>query len=160
MEETQNDFDSVQWTRRDEEQNETSANTPTQAKSTKSSGKRKTTKQNALPKDRNADAADLAGIGADGYLMCTVEKPQKENDGTKDAFVSYLISTQVIRCVISSCRSLGLLPSHSLISRHSPSLNSAFDDASRILCFFTDPCSAAILTSPSLPYPTNTTCIG
>jgi sorting nexin-4 len=28
-------------------------------------------------------------------LECTVSKPQKENDGTKDAYVSYLITTNV-----------------------------------------------------------------
>ncbi|KAF2460066.1 putative sorting nexin-4 [Lineolata rhizophorae] len=31
----------------------------------------------------------------EGRLECTVTKPQKENDGTKDAYVSYLVSTQV-----------------------------------------------------------------
>src|SRR5438045_854851 len=41
-----------------------------------------------------AEAMDLACIG-DGRLDCTVSSPQKENDGTKDAFVSYLVSTQV-----------------------------------------------------------------
>ncbi|KAI9843415.1 MAG: intercellular trafficking and secretion [Sclerophora amabilis] len=41
---------------------------------------------------RNADAMDLAGIG-DGRLECAVDSPQKENDGTKDAFVSYLVIT-------------------------------------------------------------------
>ncbi|KAI9796866.1 MAG: intercellular trafficking and secretion [Piccolia ochrophora] len=41
----------------------------------------------------NADDLDLAGIG-DGTLECTVDGPQKENDGTKDAFVSYLVTTQ------------------------------------------------------------------
>lgn len=47
--------------------------------------------------DRAADATDLAGIGSEGYLLCTVDRPQKENDGTKDAFVSYLISVRVRR---------------------------------------------------------------
>ncbi|ETN37088.1 uncharacterized protein HMPREF1541_08078 [Cyphellophora europaea CBS 101466] len=41
----------------------------------------------------NADAVDLAGIGPEGVLECTVDTPIKENDGTKDAYVSYLIST-------------------------------------------------------------------
>ncbi|PGH20706.1 sorting nexin-4 [Polytolypa hystricis UAMH7299] len=39
-----------------------------------------------------ADAVDLAGIG-DGVLECTVDTPLKENDGTKDAYVSYLVTT-------------------------------------------------------------------
>ncbi|KAI9848473.1 MAG: intercellular trafficking and secretion [Thelocarpon superellum] len=40
----------------------------------------------------NADALDLAGVGM-GRLDCAVDSPQKENDGTKDAFVSYLVTT-------------------------------------------------------------------
>jgi sorting nexin-4 len=42
----------------------------------------------------NADAGDLAGIG-DGRLECVVDTPQTENQGTKDAFVSYLVTTDV-----------------------------------------------------------------
>lgn len=41
-----------------------------------------------------ADAIDLAGIG-DGVLECNVSSPLKENDGTKDAYVSYLVTTNV-----------------------------------------------------------------
>jgi len=41
-----------------------------------------------------ADAVDLAGIG-DGVLEVTVDSPLKENDGTKDAYVSYLVTTHV-----------------------------------------------------------------
>lgn len=41
-----------------------------------------------------ADAVDLAGIG-DGVLECRVDSPLKENDGTKDAYISYLVTTQV-----------------------------------------------------------------
>lgn len=41
-----------------------------------------------------ADAVDLGGIG-DGRLDCTVDTPLKENDGTKDAYVSYLVTTHV-----------------------------------------------------------------
>ncbi|KAK1142542.1 intercellular trafficking and secretion [Aspergillus melleus] len=39
-----------------------------------------------------ADADDLAGIG-DGVLECQVDSPLKENDGTKDAYISYLVTT-------------------------------------------------------------------
>jgi sorting nexin-4 len=35
----------------------------------------------------NADAIDLAGVG-EGTLECTVTQPLKENDGSKDAYVS------------------------------------------------------------------------
>lgn len=31
----------------------------------------------------------------EGRLECTVDKPQKENDGTKDAYISYLVTTRV-----------------------------------------------------------------
>ncbi|MCJ1350391.1 MAG: intercellular trafficking and secretion [Icmadophila ericetorum] len=41
---------------------------------------------------QNADVVDLGGIG-DGKLECTVDTPLKEQDGTKDAYVSYLVST-------------------------------------------------------------------
>ncbi|KAL1996640.1 hypothetical protein VTN49DRAFT_7505 [Thermomyces lanuginosus] len=41
---------------------------------------------------RLADAVDLAGIG-DGVLECSVSSPLKENDGTKDAYISYLVTT-------------------------------------------------------------------
>ena len=40
------------------------------------------------------DGADLAGAG-EGTLECEVGSPLKENDGTKDAYVSYLITTHV-----------------------------------------------------------------
>lgn len=42
----------------------------------------------------HADAMDLAGVG-EGVLECTVTQPIKENDGTKDAYVSYLVTTNV-----------------------------------------------------------------
>ena len=41
-----------------------------------------------------ADAVDLAGI-ADGVLECQIDSPLKENDGTKDAYISYLVTTHV-----------------------------------------------------------------
>jgi sorting nexin-4 len=43
-----------------------------------------------------ADAIDLAGIDS-GILKCTVTTPLKEGDGAKDAYVSYLITTQVCK---------------------------------------------------------------
>lgn len=45
-----------------------------------------------------ADNVDLAGIGRDGILEVTVDTPMKENDGTKDAYVSYLVTTHVCCC--------------------------------------------------------------
>ena len=43
---------------------------------------------------RNADPLDLAGVEG-GILECTVSSPNKENDGSKDAYVSYLVTTNV-----------------------------------------------------------------
>lgn len=43
---------------------------------------------------RNADPLDLAGMEG-GVLECTVSSPIKENDGSKDAYVSYLVTTNV-----------------------------------------------------------------
>lgn len=37
---------------------------------------------------------ELAGIG-DGILECRVDSPLKENSGTKDVYISYLITTHV-----------------------------------------------------------------
>lgn len=48
---------------------------------------------------RNTDELDLAGVG-DAVLECTVTQPIKENDGSKDAYVSYLVTTEV--CTHSS----------------------------------------------------------
>lgn len=47
----------------------------------------------AHPKGIN-NPLDLAGVG-EGVLECTVTAPIKENDGTKDVFVSYLVTTHV-----------------------------------------------------------------
>lgn len=46
------------------------------------------------PLGRKADPMDLAGVG-DAILHCEVTNPIKENDGTKDAYVSYLVTTNV-----------------------------------------------------------------
>jgi sorting nexin-4 len=40
------------------------------------------------------DPLDLAGIGH-GSLECTVSHPLKENDGSKDAYVSFQVTTKV-----------------------------------------------------------------
>lgn len=64
-----------------------------------------------------ADAVDLAGIG-DGVLECQVDSPLKENDGTKDAYISYLVRTNVRPSFDLSreprCHGL-LLPAHSRV---------------------------------------------
>ncbi|CAD6505262.1 BgTH12-00754 [Blumeria graminis f. sp. triticale] len=40
----------------------------------------------------NVNSVDLAGVG-EGVLECNVSQPIKENDGTKDSYVSYLVTT-------------------------------------------------------------------
>ncbi|RMZ79371.1 hypothetical protein DV738_g3366, partial [Chaetothyriales sp. CBS 135597] len=47
----------------------------------------------AVAYDNGGDATDLTGISRDGVLEVTVDTPLKENDGTKDAYVSYLVTT-------------------------------------------------------------------
>lgn len=54
---------------------------------------------NGMPKTTgsaplNEDPLDTASVGG-ATLECTVNSPIKENDGTKDVFVSYLITTNV-----------------------------------------------------------------
>lgn len=43
----------------------------------------------------NATEQDLAGPGAHGKLQCVVSKPQKEGEGTQNAYISYLVTTDV-----------------------------------------------------------------
>ncbi|CCU78067.1 PX domain containing protein/BAR superfamily/vacuolar targeting protein Atg24, putative [Blumeria hordei DH14] len=40
----------------------------------------------------NVNPVDLTGVG-EGILECNVSQPIKENDGTKDSYVSYLVTT-------------------------------------------------------------------
>lgn len=60
----------------------------------------------------NADALDLAGVG-EGVLECTVTNPIKENDGTKDTYVSYLVTTNV-GCLLAQSTSANCDRPHSL----------------------------------------------
>ena len=93
-----NDFDSVSW----QNDPDSDSSRPTiagnnqpdeTAYGAKSSGKRKASHTSAQA-GADADPVDLAGVG-DGRLDCTVDTPMKENDGTKDAYVSYLVTTNV-----------------------------------------------------------------
>lgn len=93
-----NDFDSVSW--RNEADSDNSRpntaglnNTVDQDFRPSSNGKRRMSPP-APQAGHNADAVDLGGIG-EGRLDCTVDSPLKENDGTKDAYVSYLVTTRV-----------------------------------------------------------------
>ena len=86
------DFDSVSW------QNEGGSDVSRPKTSQEPSGSSSTPKRNPSGQSNQAgtyaDDVDLAGIGS-GRLDCKVDSPLKENDGTKDAYVSYLVTTQV-----------------------------------------------------------------
>lgn len=91
------DFDNVSW--RNEPSNASSpsrnpgiGDSPSRNR-TRDPSKRKLSQD--LGVDTGADAVDLAGIGEHGRLECTVGSPLKENEGTKDAYVSYLVTTNV-----------------------------------------------------------------
>jgi sorting nexin-4 len=54
----------------------------------------------SAPRDPGSDGNRTGHEGDHGHpageiLECTVSEPHKENDGTKDAYVSYLITTNV-----------------------------------------------------------------
>ena len=94
----QDQYDSVQWERGAEPQPESPPSfAPTHATMTSRPAGARTSSGMADEQQagENADGVDLAGIGVDGTLEVTVDTPLKENDGTKDAYVSYLVSTHV-----------------------------------------------------------------
>ena len=94
------DFDSVSW----KHDPDSDASRPTTAGTDAAesseighdtNGKRRMSSAHEEPQAGPlADAVDLAGIG-DGVLECQVDSPLKENDGTKDAYISYLVTTHV-----------------------------------------------------------------
>ena len=89
------EFDSVSWQREDASRAETSAPFPA-ALPERPAGARRSESMSSEPQaGEDADQVDLAGIGRDGSLEVTVDTPLKENDGTKDAYVSYLVTTNV-----------------------------------------------------------------
>ena len=96
-----NDFDSISWGN-DGESNEPSPGLSQRREddaqprpTRRSSGKQRAAPFPDPQAGKNADPLDLAGVGEEGRLDCTVGSPQKENDGTKDAYVSYLVTTHV-----------------------------------------------------------------
>lgn len=97
------DFDSVSW--RHDAGSDVSGSRPTTSGTDAEespglhrdvNGKRRMSSAGHEPPQAGplADAVDLAGIG-DGELECQVDSPLKENDGTKDAYISYLVTTHV-----------------------------------------------------------------
>jgi len=92
-------FDSVSWQRDPEAEQPQSPSHPHFVEERPLPSRSASHRNNgSTPSDpqagENADAIDLAGIG-DGSLECAVDTPMKENDGTKDAYVSYLVTTHV-----------------------------------------------------------------
>ena len=93
-----NDFDSVSWRNDDSDHSRPNTAGPSDdqdhSSTPRSNGRRKASMP--VPQaGEGADAVDLAGIGELGRLDCTVSSPLKEHDGTKDAYVSYLVTTDV-----------------------------------------------------------------
>lgn len=115
------DFDSVSWRDEREGGRGPPQNTiphpqsPNPALPTRlSKGKRRLSSQQPAPEAQAghlAEPVDLGGIG-DGFLECTVDSPLKENDGTKDAYVSYLITANVRHFCFSYSRSLKAAPAY------------------------------------------------
>lgn len=99
------DFDSVSW------RNDTSDSDPSRPATATSSdegrsspdlnfeptyGQNLTLRPDETQAGQNADPVDVAGLGAGGgVLEVLVGEPLKENDGTKDAYISYLVTTNV-----------------------------------------------------------------
>lgn len=94
------DFDSVSWKHDPDSDVSRPTTSGTDAEEPHgfdhdANGKRRMSSANEEPQAGSlADAVNLAGIG-DGALECRVDSPLKENDGTKDAYVSYLVTTHV-----------------------------------------------------------------
>lgn len=94
------DFDSVSWKHDPDSDASRPTTSGTDAEESHrfdadTNGKRRMSSAHEEPQAGSlADAVDLAGIG-DGVLECQVDSPLKENDGTKDAYISYLVKTHV-----------------------------------------------------------------
>ena len=100
MDDPPNDYESVRWERPEtdgaEDHSEVEARGSTLPQRPKANAKeRRQDSHSGTQPDHTADKVDLAGITSEGFLVCTVEKPQKESEGTKEAYVSYAISTHV-----------------------------------------------------------------
>ena len=104
----EDNFDSVQW-RDDDDDDDDSADDFAHHTSVakKNAGLNGGSSSSAAEPQAgpNADPLDLAGVGR-GVLETHVSDPQTEGDGTKDAYVSYLVTTNVIRTRVFGFRSL------------------------------------------------------
>lgn len=101
-----NDFDSVSWQNEGESDFSRPNTAPSKHISKPSGNAEATTEQEQA--GPYADPVDLAGVGS-GRLDCNVDSPLKENDGTKDAYVSYLVTTHVcLRCPLALSKAIPL----------------------------------------------------
>src|SRR5271154_4812423 len=130
------EFDSVSWPR--EVEADVSKPRTTSTESAKSTLPIRTTNGKRSMSDEGqagqlAEPVDLGGIGIDGILECIVDTPLKENDGTKDAYVSYLITTHVCKADKSGMALSTLLTPSRPTSNPSRNLNSPSAVASRTL---------------------------
>jgi sorting nexin-4 len=89
----EDNFDSVQW-RDDDDDSVDDFTHHTTAKSPGLNGGGPSSSKEPLQAGPNADKLDLAGVGR-GKLETFVSDPQTESEGTKDAYVSYLVTTEV-----------------------------------------------------------------
>ncbi|KAL5340793.1 hypothetical protein BJX70DRAFT_94709 [Aspergillus crustosus] len=92
------DFDSVSWRHGPDSDvsrpttSGTDAEEPPESRRDPNGKRRMSSASEAGQAGPHADALDLAGVG-DGVLECRVDSPMKENEGTKDAYISYLVTT-------------------------------------------------------------------
>ena len=92
------DFDNVSWRNEpsnDDSRPQTSSSVQSPSNQHAGSRSRRRTSHGQPQAGQDADAVDLAGIGEYGRLDCVVGSPLKENDGTKDAYISYSVTIQV-----------------------------------------------------------------
>lgn len=92
------DFDSVSW-RNDADSDPSRPNTShtdtdePERSSQDVNGKRRMSSTDNPSPPAHDDDEGLAAL--EGTLECTVDTPLKENEGTKDVFISYLVTTHV-----------------------------------------------------------------
>lgn len=94
-----NDFDSVSWKDEHDDDGLRAVGGESSSAVHDINGKRRASEggeDDTNPEDEHADDPGFE----DGVLECTVGTPLKENDGTKDAYISYLITTHVRRTVL------------------------------------------------------------
>lgn len=90
-----NDFDSVSWKDEHDDDGLEGATGESSTRAHNVNGKQRASSGGDLD-TADEEPADVMGF-EDGVLVCTVGTPLKENDGTKDAYISYLVTTHVRR---------------------------------------------------------------